>query len=613
MNTSKPKKTPLLAPTKPRVFLPRVPAPSTSTSSSTSSSTSLLGKLGSFNRKKIAKQSVKSDNPTQTASQPRKAPAGPLFALETNPDTSYPSNWQALKLRPAAAEDETEVVVGKRPREKGVEGPWTSYLKRAAKERVKIAKGKGKEKEIMTRVKDEVIDDDDEVLVAEKSWETPSDRSTPPSLDEPGPSSLRQFSVDPIHPHPPPPPIIIKCEPRSSYPVHPSRAFSPLPPAPSHSTSASAPASQPPPSVSQPVLDPGYIHPNGTIQRSLTATWSVLHLGGFWSTIPPHEIWEMVTPSHLPRPIAMRINRKPNVHYCPTFVAYSTPEEAGEAVKGLKFTYGEGKGKGRISPSWSDKPASSIAWSSGESVDAWEELARMVVEMEEDPQIDPNVYVPTELIQGYLTLQIDDLPMSIIRDELFSYFPSDLVAGVSLPTILTSEVSNPTATKTGYLLFSSIEKRDAVIKKYLLESGSLPGKARSVWYGEVEKPTPWRWDEMEQEWNLQHQGGAHQSGSNPITSEPTRNPPTSTTQQTRRLPLPPPPPPPPAPRPPHAPKFRSSATQSRQPSQVLLESLLSQLRRAEPHDPQLDEQPPLFPLVTYDAASDPRRKRRKLV
>ncbi|GAA5851375.1 hypothetical protein JCM5353_006276 [Sporobolomyces roseus] len=619
MNTSKPRKTPLLAPTKPRVYQPRVPTPSTSTSSTSS----LLGKLGSFNRKKQAKQSTSSNGSAPTGSQQRKVAPTRRFPLETTPDTSYPSTgWQTLKLRPAEEGDETEVIVGKRPREKGVEAPWTSYLKRAAKEtnRVKSAKGKGKEKEALTRVKEEIVDDDDEVLVGEKSWETPSDRSTPPSLDEPGPSSLRQLSLDPIIPPQAPPPTI-KTEPRDPYPIHPSRAFSPLfsnAPAPHPPPLSTTSSAHPPLPLPRPAIDPGYILPGGKISRNLTATWSVLHLGGFWASIPPHEIWRMVTPPHLPRPTAMRINRKPNVHYAPTFVAYSTREEAEEALKGLKFNYGEGNGKGWVSPSWSDKPASSITWSSKESVDAWEEMARMAIEMEEDPQIDPSIYVPPELIQGYLTLQIDDLPMSILRDEIFSCFPSDLVAGVSLPVVPTSALSNPTATKTGYLLFSSMEKRDAVLRRYRLEVGSLPGRARSIYHGEVEKPLPWEWNEMEQEWIRQHQGGNSHEGSNPRTNEEsTRNPIPSTVRPPRRLPLPPPPPPPPPPAPstprlPRTPEVASKDSQPPRPSQALLEHLLSQLRRTDPNHAQVEEQTPVYPRVTYDADSDPRRKRRKL-
>ncbi|GAA5841702.1 hypothetical protein JCM3766R1_005156 [Sporobolomyces carnicolor] len=190
----------------------REPRPLASSSSSSSSSRPSLNNLRSFKRKTTSG----TDSP-----KPRKAPLPRVTASSTSREYGS-TTW----TRPAwdtptrggparrAVEDPPDLTSGPKEeagRDDDGEAPWSIWLRNAIFARQRSLNSKGKQKQ--------VIDDEDEVLVGEQSYESPSDRS----LDDEDPPIAAAFFT-------------------SNYPVHlpkPCALRVPRRPAQASSTSAS--------------------------------------------------------------------------------------------------------------------------------------------------------------------------------------------------------------------------------------------------------------------------------------------------------------------------------------------------------------------------------------
>lgn len=148
----------------------REPRPLASSSSSSSSSRPSLNNLRSFKRKTTSG----TDSP-----KPRKAPLPRVTASSTSREYGS-TTW----TRPAwdtptrggparrAVEDPPDLTSGPKEeagRDDDGEAPWSIWLRNAIFARQRSLNSKGKQKQ--------VIDDEDEVLVGEQSYESPSDRS----------------------------------------------------------------------------------------------------------------------------------------------------------------------------------------------------------------------------------------------------------------------------------------------------------------------------------------------------------------------------------------------------------------------------------------------------
>ncbi|GAA6014535.1 hypothetical protein JCM11491_004529 [Sporobolomyces phaffii] len=349
-----------------------------------------LGKLGSFKRNRTVKPAKETAAPPGP-SRPRPTP--PLFALEpfSANSSSYPSPWPQLQHGPPSKGGE---VVIKRTSHEGKEGeaPWTTFLRRAANTFDSRDKGKGKQKETP-----ETQPDDDEALVSERSWEAPSDRSTPPShLDAAGPSaSFSSSSSSRLHPHPARPP-----SPRA--PVSTSRSLTrqpatvtaPLrgPAASSRSPNPSGPTPTTPPS-STAVRYP----PKSRVPASVSSTWTILYIGGILSSLSDLKIFHLLCLLSLPQPVAMRISRPPG-RYCPTFLAFSSSTQAREAIACLadQPQYDD-TAIDRLTPKISDKPASSVTWYGSEMIESWRDAWRKATEDRQRKRDDQAVEPPSRV------------------------------------------------------------------------------------------------------------------------------------------------------------------------------------------------------------------------
>ncbi|GAA5905725.1 uncharacterized protein JCM6883_005426 [Sporobolomyces salmoneus] len=314
--------------------------PSTLKQSTTSTSSFSLSGLKSFKRNKT----VKPAKP-----QPRRS----LSYIKVTEDQAaeYPSNWSSSIPRFEKLSSTSKGGPVRRRRVVGSSGgdgeeteneaPWSEWLKFGIQlyaESQTKSKGKGKQKELI-----ELDGDDEEILVGEQSWESPSDRSatpTNPPFSPPLPSTQQLGSPPPPAP---PNPSTSRTTSTTRYPSH------------------------------------------ALIPHSRCSTWSILHIGGITSSLSDLSIYSLLSPSShppqypsLPVPIALKISRRPGSaaqdgqSKIPVFLAYDSESKAQQAQVDLKTIF---RLKGlKSNAKGSDKKAGEMKWFGSEMGENWEEL-----------------------------------------------------------------------------------------------------------------------------------------------------------------------------------------------------------------------------------------------
>ncbi|GAA5968108.1 hypothetical protein JCM3765_005852 [Sporobolomyces pararoseus] len=352
----------------------------TSSTSSTSSTTSSsnpslsLSQLGSFKRNKTPKSklTVNPDGPSKRTEKKKKT-------TTRSTDSSFPSKWTNLQTGPFAPTNGGRVKslkrTRKRPAEEAAESPWMSWLRKAAKDYLihqqQQSKGKGKEK--MT---EQVVEqDEDEVLVGEQSWESPSERSATPNsnLDDPGPST----AVLPSRPL-----QTVTTTSQSPEPIQPIPPLAPKVPSTSRFQSSN----------SSSTLKLSY-SPHSSIPQSTSSNWLILHCGGIPSTLSDLEIYKLILRNHQTsrssRPIAVRISRtRRSDNTSLAFIAYETEKARKDGLEALKIGFkaeeiASGGSVNRMHVSPSNTPASEVKWFGTEMIEYWDEMVQKA-ELEEE-------------------------------------------------------------------------------------------------------------------------------------------------------------------------------------------------------------------------------------
>ena len=341
----------------------------TSTPSSTSSTSNpslSLSKLGSFKRNKTPKPST-GDAVNRTKRSEKK---------KQKTDLSYPSNWTNLQTGPFAPTNGGRVrslkkTSRKRPVQESEETPWMNWLRKAAEDYQSTGKGKAK------MVEPVVEEEEDEVLVGEQSWESPSDRSATPNLDDPGPSSTILPLPSSSRPRPPPTTTSQPPEPVQQFDplLAPNLSIPRLPSSSSNSTSSS--------------ISKLRYSPHSSIPQSTSSNWYILHCGGIPSTLSDLEIYQLIRRNHQNffstsyRPIAIRTSRPRRNSDNTTSLAFIAFETEKSCKIGLELLKLGSRGKqdqsvacSRIHVSHSNTPASEVKWFGSEMIEYWEELLK---------------------------------------------------------------------------------------------------------------------------------------------------------------------------------------------------------------------------------------------
>ncbi|GAA6061565.1 hypothetical protein JCM10212_001097 [Sporobolomyces blumeae] len=474
-----------------------------------------LSQLGSFKRKKPS--GPLTDAPAQPSKRARQSPPAipPSYALSKKPDPTFPSTWPASLARPRSAAVDAPVKL-KRTRSAQQEAPWTSWLRgigRVRQEAEALAKDrKGKHK-----ADDRPAFEDDEVLVPEKSWESPSDRSNASGNEDAGPALADYGSLDRAA--------------SSRYPLdgpsdsrldtpYGTRALSPTFPDNKPIINFEEMDSKQP--TDGRIADPlsttrsrlFRTNPHAVVDRFETFKWHTVHLHGLLASIPDEEIWKMVTPPHLPRPVAMKVLRHRSDSYVPVFVVYGSEGDAEVGLIGLAFAYGEGQ---KVKASRSDKPAHTSKFTYGELADAWTDKAANPERWNALDDAGPGRrhLVPQHLLSECSTLKIDNLPRICTRQEVVDFVGVNPVIGVGVtPPSRAGDPPRPPA----YLLCPDPASLRRV--KSSIAGQKFPGMFRQIWYSEEDKPTPWRWDEMDEDWAKRHGGPVKISKGDGVDSLP---------------------------------------------------------------------------------------------
>ncbi|GAA5955851.1 hypothetical protein JCM10213_006840, partial [Rhodosporidiobolus nylandii] len=91
------------------------------------------------------------------------------------------------------------------------------------------------------------------------------------------------------------------------------------------------------PHASPPRAEPRFAPPD-VVPLELTRQWTSIFVGSILTSMPAAMIWDILSPPHLPEPVAVRlVSKKPpkNPRFVLTFVAYETSDDALKACHGL--------------------------------------------------------------------------------------------------------------------------------------------------------------------------------------------------------------------------------------------------------------------------------------
>ncbi|ORY74040.1 hypothetical protein BCR35DRAFT_333473 [Leucosporidium creatinivorum] len=313
-------------------------------------------------------------------------------------------------------------------------------------------------------------------------------------------------------------------------------------------TSASAP---PAPTVpSQPIF-----RPQDAIPARYTSSWSILYIVGLEHGIEHSRIWSLLSPPHLPPPLAICVVRVPASQTTLAYAAYSTSEDADWAKHGLTGTvHGrEGlklvavdyeRGKGVISWRWEMASEDFRTFAAMEGRPSLCEdppsprpsprlrqpspsRPRPLLSLQEYPQppistsngprsvspprprrvkrphaaakSDADI-VPSELLAESTSLHILNLPRNVTADDVYRYIDAPGLIGVAVRR-QTQDDKRP---GSAFLLFPSKNEGGQLTKQYLSKK-MFPGGKSKMWYEKgKDRVGEWRWDEMSDAFVRQH-------------------------------------------------------------------------------------------------------------
>ncbi|GAA5869121.1 hypothetical protein JCM1840_000475 [Sporobolomyces johnsonii] len=304
-----------------------------------------------------------------------------------------------------------------------------------------------------------------------------------------------------------------------------------------------------------PPLPPHY-NPSEVIPQGLTQAWGVVHLANIQSHLDSDAVWQMVTPPHLPEPIALKVlDRRPGL-FNPIFIAYETPELARQGAMGLNGAK-YGVDQIAIKADQAKKAADTAKWNWGMTREAFRRRADERTRGSAFSHENKAPLVPPQLLSPLRSLFLDNLPIDITRSALLAYLPPNSVVGIAINHPLAyrdTQHSQPRG--SAFLLFGDSNMERMVVQQYFAGQ-RFPGAAYNLLYKKSQpRHEPWRWDEMEESWMQQHGGRAPpvrseatRAAHDAITSRPTfsHSPSPGPSRGPSPFHAPPPPPPPPPP------------------------------------------------------------------
>ncbi|GAA5892235.1 hypothetical protein JCM6882_003618 [Rhodosporidiobolus microsporus] len=292
--------------------------------------------------------------------------------------------------------------------------------------------------------------------------------------------------------------------------------------------------------------------PSSLVPASLTRTWTTIFVSNVSNKLSTAQVWDLLSPRHLPEPIAVRLLHAKGTKWSLCFVAYETPEDAHLASIGLcGASYGD-EGV-QLDVSATEKKPEEYEWKW--DVTSTEYRQRYEHERPSQPNgrsapfvkqghfrspsrpssppfvsssalppsdvsspAQPGDPVPLHLLQNCQSILLDNLPIDVCVSAISAYLPPDTVIGISLnnpydPFLHTGE--HPVARGSAFLLFSNSATAGDLAHRAFSKQ-FFPGGKVPMWWQRRHKPTPWVWSEMAPEWAAVNSGPLAASASSGV-------------------------------------------------------------------------------------------------
>lgn len=280
-------------------------------------------------------------------------------------------------------------------------------------------------------------------------------------------------------------------------------------------------------------LDSDVIHPH------CIRSWSINYVVGLDKEMGKDQIWDLLSPPHLPRPLAMLTGVVKDGRSKYAYTAYAAPDAAARALNGLSGTvYGRDASKLVVVPQDASRTApekwtwKSVDASSREQV---EEQARNAPQPSRSPPPGPPPLplprqptgfarqsrspsisrppparrslsprrqrdrpaddldvVPKRLLADTDSFHLNNLPPRVTAAEVLRYIDSPDLLGVAAKRQAPGDLQPGSA----FLLASSKHTSASIVQRYITRK-SFPGGDQGMWSRkDVDRRGDWRWGEM---------------------------------------------------------------------------------------------------------------------